>query len=246
MSVSPTLLGCGHRMNPWGISCVCTSLKRLSFSIVATYGEVVAWLMAQAYGVMMVRLEEAGLRDWRARLLEGVEGDVLEIGSGTGLNLPHYGSGVRRLVVSEPDRHMRRRLEASIHRATGSDQGEVHDARAEPHLFPAESHDAGVKTLVLCSVPVVGGALGEERRGLCPEGRFVFLEHILPEDPRWQKRNKWIEPVWRRIAGNCHLTRRTDLALAGAGFDTSGMTRERMPMGAPTADNTVRGTAFRL
>jgi SAM-dependent methyltransferase len=206
--------------------------------------------MAAIYDHALRGSEEAGLRDWRKSLLSGLSGDVLEIGPGTGLNLPHYPDTVRRLVLSEPDRHMRRKLAGKLAGRAGSDvpahvreTAEVIDAPAEELPFPDESFDAVVDTLVLCSVRDLPRALAEIRRVLRPGGRFVFVEHVASDDPklvRWQRR---LEPLWIRFAGNCHLARRSGDAIADAGFDIERFEHVPIPKTIPIGRPGIRGVA---
>ncbi|HEX9992883.1 MAG TPA: class I SAM-dependent methyltransferase [Acidimicrobiales bacterium] len=204
-----------------------------------------SWLFARVYDRLTAQMEEACLERWRADLLAGVEGDVLEIGAGTGRNLAHYGAGVRRLVLTEPDRHMRERLaERVAAEPPAAGRVEVVDAPAEHLPFPDGGFDVAVTTLVLCSVADQPAALAELRRVLRPGGRLVFLEHVAadgrPRRLRWQRR---LEPVWRRLAGGCRLTRRTGDAIAAAGFEVEDVARESIRRASPLVRPSVRGTA---
>jgi ubiquinone/menaquinone biosynthesis C-methylase UbiE len=198
--------------------------------------------MAALYDRTFASMEEAGLRDWRRDLLAGLSGDVLEIGAGTGLNLDHYPETVERLVLVEPDRFMRAKLEEKLDRG----RAEVVDAGAHPLPFEDASFDAVVSTLVLCSVPDPEAALAEVHRVLRPGGRFVYLEHVAaveqPKRLKWQRR---LEPLWKRLAGNCHLTRTTDQAIPAAGFELAEERRESMRKSIPLIRVTVRGHAVK-
>ena len=156
----------------------------------------------------------------------------MEVGSGTGLNLPHYHDGVTHLVLTEPERHMRRRLRKR--RAGSAGRTSVCGSIAEALPIRSGSIDAVVSTLVLCSVHDPFRSLAEIHRVLKPEGMFVFLEHILsPESGTtrtWQAR---IEPVWKRLAGNCHLTRSTDRWIEQSGFELLELDRQEI-CGAPS------------
>ena len=202
---------------------------------------------ADLYDRVMRGVELAGLGQWRADLLGTLEGDVIEVGAGTGRNLDRYPSTVTRLVVCEPNRHMRAHLDHALAThpcAAGS--VEVVDAPAEHLPFPDASFDVAVSTLVLCSVDDPATALAELRRVLRPGGRLVFIEHVAAEDrPRrltWQRR---LEPLWKRLAGNCHLTRRTEDAIVAAGFEVDDVERASMRKAPPFVRPTVRGTAHR-
>lgn len=200
-----------------------------------------SWLLARIYDRFMSKTEEACLRDWRAELLADVEGDVLEIGAGTGANLPHYGPRAR-VTLAEPDRHMRRVLEGRAADARFS----VIDAGVEALPADDASVDIVVATLLLCSVPDQARALGEIRRVLRPGGRFVFLEHMAAvDDPgrlRWQRR---VEPAWKRISDGCCVTRLTDVAIEQSGFTFARLERASMRKAWPWLRPTIRGVAIR-
>jgi SAM-dependent methyltransferase len=151
----------------------------------------------------------------RARLLGGARGAVLEIGGGTGANLPHYGD-VDRVTVVEPDPFMRRRLLTKSRAARVP--VEVSAAGAEALPFPDGCFDTVVSTLVLCTVPDQDLALGEIRRVLRPDGRLLFIEHVRASGSmaRWQDR---IESLWRRLLAGCHPNRDTVAAIGRAGFE---------------------------
>lgn len=201
-------------------------------------------LMAAAYDRFTAATEAAGMADWRGELLAGLSGDVLEIGAGTGHNLRWYPASVRRLVLTEPDPHMRARLEARSGEASGPALVEVRPDGAEDLEFDDDSFDAVVSTLVLCSVPDPAVTLAEVGRVLRPGGQLVYLEHVAATDRpgtlRWQRR---LEPLWRRMAGNCHLARSTGQAIVAAGFEVVDERRAPMPKAPPILRATVRGTA---
>jgi len=202
-------------------------------------------LIAALYDRLTQGSEVACLRQWRAELLGDLTGHVLEVGAGTGLNLAHYPRTLSRLVLSEPDRHMRSKL-AQKARARHGAEPEILDGSLEALPHPAAHFDAVVATLVLCSVPRLDQALDEIFRVLKPGGRFVFLEHVAAEDRpgrlRWQHR---VEPIWKRLAGNCHLTRRTGAAILAAGFAIARLERESMRKAWPLVRPTIRGVAVK-
>lgn len=202
-------------------------------------------LIAAVYDKLTEASEVACLQQWRADLLRNLAGHVLEVGAGTGLNVPFYPPAITRLVLSEPDSHMRHKLQrkALTH---GWDRAEVLDASLDGLPMQAEAFDAVVGTLVLCSVRRLDRALAEIHRVLKPGGRFLFLEHVAAEDrPRrllWQHR---VEPFWKRISGNCHLTRRTAEAIVAAGFVIANLQRESMRKAWPLVRPTIRGVAVK-
>ena len=145
------------------------------------------------------------LNSYRQALLKSVAGDVLEIGFGTGLNLPYYGDVVTTLTAIDSNAGMTKistpRIQATPIQIT------LQTASAEALPMAAEQFDAVVCTWTLCSICNVQQALAEVHRVLKPGGRFLFIEHGLsPEHGvgRWQRR---ITPLQRRIADGCHLDR---------------------------------------
>jgi ubiquinone/menaquinone biosynthesis C-methylase UbiE len=136
---------------------------------------------AATYDLFNGPAERAGLREQRRDLLAQATGATIEIGAGTGLNLPHYPPAVTRLALIEPDPHMRRRLERRTARL-GRDV-EIRSATADRLPFPDDSFDTAVVTFTLCSVPDEQAALGEITRVLVPGGRLLFLEHVRSADP---------------------------------------------------------------
>ena len=202
-------------------------------------------LIAAVYDRLTQASEAACLQQWRGELLRHLAGQVLEVGAGTGLNLPYYPRTLSRLVLSEPDPHMRRKLSQKA-RAQHWDQAQVLDASLERLPVADDGFDAVVGTLVLCSVPRLDHALAEIYRVLKPGGHFVFLEHVAAEDRpgrlKWQQR---VEPLWKRVSGNCHLARRTGDAILAAGFVIVDIKRESMRKAWPLVRPTIRGIALK-
>lgn len=205
-----------------------------------------AWLMSTIYDRFMQASEEACLGAWRAELLADLHGDVLEVGAGTGVNVGYYPSSVSRLVLAEPDADMARKLEARLaERGRRDPEGlriSTSIAEVEALPFADASFDAVVATLLLCSVKTPDRALAEILRVLRPGGSFVFLEHVgaasHTQRRRWQGR---IEPVWKHVAGGCHLTRDTGAAIARAGFQIDRVKEESMRRALPFLRPTIRG-----
>jgi SAM-dependent methyltransferase len=139
------------------------------------------WCYVATYDLFIGPAERAGLCQQRHDLLAQATGATIEIGAGTGLNLPHYPPSVTRLVLIEPDPQMARRLRR---RATGSGRDvEIIEATAGRLPLPDASFDTAVLTFTLCSVPDEQAALGEIARVLAPGGRLLFLEHVRSADP---------------------------------------------------------------
>jgi SAM-dependent methyltransferase len=153
----------------------------------------------------------------RAKVVPFAEGRVLELGIGMGLNLGLYDAGkVTSVTGVDPAPELRAIAEAAPRDPRLSVK--VEDGTAEALPFEAGAFDTVVCTFTLCSVHTPAAALAEARRVLKPGGRFLYCEHGLAPDPgvaKWQRR---IEPVWKRIAGGCHLTRPVASAVEAAGF----------------------------
>jgi ubiquinone/menaquinone biosynthesis C-methylase UbiE len=183
-------------------------------------------LFASVYDWLTAGAENAGLRARRQQLLRGVTGRVLEIGAGTGANLPFYGADVE-LTVAEPEEPMARRLARKL-----SDQrpnAAIVHAPAEQLPFADAQFDAVVSTLVLCTVVDQPRALRELRRVLKPGGRLLFIEHVRSDDPtlaRWQDR---LNGFSRFTACGCNCNRATLDAIRAAGFAIASLERGEFP-----------------
>jgi ubiquinone/menaquinone biosynthesis C-methylase UbiE len=153
----------------------------------------------------------------RAKVVPLAEGRVLELGVGGGLNLAFYDPAkVSEVVGVDPSAALRERAEAAPR--PPELKVTVADGTAEALPFEDKSFDCVVCTFTLCSVTGPAAALAEARRVLKPGGRLLFCEHgLAPDDgvARWQRR---VEPIWKRIAGSCHLTRPIGTAIEAAGF----------------------------
>ncbi len=201
-----------------------------------------SFLMAKSYDYAMRSTEKKCLHQWRQELLSRAKGELLEIGAGTGVNVPHYPAKVSRMILSEPDRQMRKILQRKT-LAVQKNRVEITPWQADAINMPDSSFDTIVSTLVLCSVPDLKNSLKEIYRLLRPGGTFLFLEHIASDHPHtltWQRR---IEPFWSFCAGNCRLTRDTSTAIHAAGFKIEQLTEAPMT-GAPSfVRRTIRGSA---
>lgn len=164
----------------------------------------------------------------RAKVVPRAQGRVLELGIGMGLNLRFYDPGkVDEVLGVDPSRELRAVAEAA--ERDPRLKVRVEDGTAEALPFENASFDTVVCTFTLCSVCAPAEALSEARRVLKPAGRFLFCEHGLAPDAgiaKWQRR---IEPVWKRIAGGCHLTRPVTRAIEAAGFKVEQMDSMYVP-----------------
>ena len=198
---------------------------------------MIGWL----YDFMARRAEARGLGELRHTLLGDLEGDVLEIGAGTGASLPHY-ERAARVVALEPDPSMAKRLPEKV--AAARVPVEVVAGTAEDVPYPDESFDAVVSTFMLCSVADPPAVLAEAHRVLRHDGKLVLLEHVRGEGrtARWQER---LTPLHRRIAGNCHLNRDTRAFVAGARFDTTRVERTDLPGTHALVRSGIQGVAIK-
>ena len=201
-------------------------------------------VFAALYDRISASNERAGFADRRAELLAGARGATLEVGAGTGLNLPNYPAAVTDLVLAEPDRHMARRLRARLSEA--GRPAEVVEAPAERLPFEDGRFDTVVVTLVLCTVRDPARALDEIARVLKSGGRLLFLEHVRAPDgarlSRWLDR---LERPWGWFAGGCHPNRDTIAAVDASPLSVESADRGEMPKAPPIVRPLVAGVAVR-
>jgi ubiquinone/menaquinone biosynthesis C-methylase UbiE len=198
-------------------------------------------VFAAIYDRLLARTERAGLAAHRQALLATAAGDVLEIGGGTGANLPFYGDGVRSLTVAEPDEPMARRLRARIDDCRPGTS--LLGASAEDLPFDDDSFDVVVSTLVLCTVDDQQRALGELRRLLRPGGKLLFIEHVRSDDARlarWQDR---LMPLNLRFAHGCRCNRETLRGIRSAGFGVSEVAHDTLKHAPPIVRPLIVGVA---
>jgi SAM-dependent methyltransferase len=162
--------------------------------------------------------EKKGAAAHRDELLAGLEGRVIEVGAGNGLNFGHYPATVSEVVAVEPEDYLRAR--AAVAARGAPVPVTVLDGVADRLPAPDGTFDAAVASLVLCSVPDQAAALAEIRRVLRPGGVLRFYEHVVDDRPRvaalQRKLDEW--NIWPRMAGGCHVARETDAAIQRAGF----------------------------
>lgn len=175
-------------------------------------------VFARMYERMAPAFEAKGAAEHRRELLAGLAGRVIEVGPGTGLNFRHYPEQVAEVIAVEPEVHLRAIARAAAREAAMPVT--VLDGTAE--ALPAEdgAFDAGVASLVLCSVPDEHRALAELFRVIRPGGELRFYEHVVAKNPRWATRQHRVAPIWRCLGGGCNPDRDTTAAITAAGFVT--------------------------
>jgi SAM-dependent methyltransferase len=164
----------------------------------------------------------------RRKVVPNAQGVVLELGFGSGLNLPHYDrSRVSRLYALEPSEGMLKRARAKA--AEADFPVEILPETAEKLSLPAASVDTVLVTFSLCTIPDGVGALEGARRALKPGGRLLFCEHGRAPDEDVQKAQRRIEPFWKVIGGGCHLTRDIPGMIGAAGFEIEDLQTMYLP-----------------
>lgn len=188
-------------------------------------------------------MRQEGLSELRRALLSGVDGKVLEIGFGSGLNLPHYPERVRKITAVDPNPGMRavarKRISASPieidHRIAGAARMPFADA----------TFDSAVSSWTLCSIPDVDQALREIHRVLKPGGTFFFLEHGRSDEPAVQKWQDRLTPLNRKLADGCHLNREIASLIEKAGFNLARLDRFYMEKAPKILGSIYQGAALK-
>jgi ubiquinone/menaquinone biosynthesis C-methylase UbiE len=181
-------------------------------------------LFSRVYPGISAKGKERGGREHRERLLEGLSGEVIEVGAGHGINFPLYPESVTRLLAVEPEEHL---LELAKDAAREAPiPVDVVPGMAEE--LPAEdaSFDAAVVSLVLCTVRDPDRAIAELRRVLRPSGELCFYEHVIAHNRLGARLQRVADAtVWPAIAGGCHMSRDTQAALERGGFSVESVDR---------------------
>ncbi|QCG93517.1 methyltransferase domain-containing protein [Azospirillum sp. TSA2s] len=177
---------------------------------------LINWVMGQAL-----------LAEARARVAGQARGRVLEIGIGSGRNLPFYGAAAEEIVGVDPSAE----LLAMARRAAAQSPRPVSlvEQTAERLPFEDDSFDTVVVTWSLCSIPDPSAALREARRVLKPAGELRFVEHGLAPAPAVRRGQHRLTPLWSRCSGGCHLDRKMDDLIRAAGFEITDLTESHLP-----------------
>jgi ubiquinone/menaquinone biosynthesis C-methylase UbiE len=188
-------------------------------------------LFARAYARVAAHEDARGGIENRQELLAGLSGRVVEVGAGVGSNFPHYPQAVTEVIAVEPEPFLRRKAEGAA--AAAPVPIRVVDGLAEQLPLEDVSVDAGVASLVLCSVPDQALALAEMRRVIKPGGELRFYEHVISNRESRRRIQRLMDAtIWPRIAGGCHMTRDTRAAIEQAGFILQRSRRFPFPPGA--------------
>ncbi|MGH8725514.1 MAG: class I SAM-dependent methyltransferase [Burkholderiales bacterium] len=179
------------------------------------------WLLPRLLDLVM-RNKEA--TRYRRKTIPAARGRVLELGAGSGLNLPFYGREVTRLYALDPSEALLRM--ARKKRPPAGVPVEFLEASAEEIPLDSGSVDTVVSTWTLCTVPDAAKALREARRVLRLGGMLLFAEHGHAPEPAVQVWQQRLNPLWRRIAGGCNLDRRIDRLIRDAGFEVVDLENE--------------------
>jgi ubiquinone/menaquinone biosynthesis C-methylase UbiE len=205
------------------------------------YDAIVGRGFAALYDPVLRGTEEAGLRDMRRETLSEATGRTIDIGAGTGANVPLYPPGVTELVLAEPDPHMAKRMRRKL--AEAGTAADVFEAGAEDLPFEDSSFDTAVFTLVLCTIPNPARALEEAARVLKPGGKALFVEHVRSRDPklaRWQDR---FAGTWRFFNDGCNCNRDTLATIDASPLELGDVQHDRMPKAPPVVRPVARGSA---
>lgn len=204
-------------------------------------------LFAIYYPRVAALAENAGQRETRRELLAHASGATLELGAGTGINLPHFTDRVTDLVITEPSPHMLERLRAELAahpRRTGDLR--LVQCTAQDLPFTDESFDTVVATFLLCSTPDPERVLREIHRVLRPGGRYVFFEHVhAGEGTLLGRLQELVAVPHRYIAAGCHPNRRTEQTLQRSPLVIEQLEHGRQPRAPATVRPTIRGIAVK-
>ena len=168
--------------------------------------------MISFYDVFMYPLEKRGIKKAREILIPTTNGVVLEIGSGTGVNIEYYNfDNIEELTLS--DQILTRRIKEKSNSKFVLKELNVEELPFEDNLF-----DYVVHTLVFCSVTDIEKGLSEIARVLKPGGKLLFIEHVLPKKKRMKKLFNFVNPIWRKVASGCNLNRDYETSLKNSEF----------------------------
>jgi ubiquinone/menaquinone biosynthesis C-methylase UbiE len=163
-----------------------------------------------------ISMRQERLKAYRQRMVSAAEGRILEIGIGSGLNIPYYGGRAEKLIGLDPSA----KLLSLAARALKVGQVPIELLNGSAESIPLEDKSIGtvVTTWTLCTIPDAQRALAEMRRVLKPDGRLLFVEHGRAPDATVHSWQDYLTPLWKRIAGGCHLNRNISQLIEHSGF----------------------------
>jgi ubiquinone/menaquinone biosynthesis C-methylase UbiE len=202
-------------------------------------------LFAFYYPKVCALAENAGLREIRRDLIAEASGRTLELGAGSGLNLPHYTDKVTELVITEPSPFMLEHLRTTLdEEPPDAGSRKLVQAGAEQLPFADASFDTVVATFVLCTVPSPEESLREIARVLAPGGRYLFLEHVhAGEGTMLGRFQDVVEIPHRYLAAGCHPNRRTARLIDESPLTVERLERSEQPRAIPTVRPMIIGAA---
>ena len=213
---------------------------RLELEVANRVGLYSKYIFPRVYDHLM---DKSFWAKYRKEQLACVDGEILEIGVGTGLNLPHYPPHVRKIVTADPNPGMNKRLQRRIDETGIEVDTKIISSESLP--FDEASFDCVVSTLTLCSIPDVTQAMSELYRVLKPGGSIHFLEHGHSPDAKvatWQRRLNWLQRI---IGDGCTLTLDVQELIATQPFDSVEIDKFYMEKTPRTHGYMFRGTATR-
>lgn len=173
-------------------------------------------VFAAAYDAVMSGMERREFAQYRTMVVTPARDRVLEIGAGTGANLPYYAPGTTP-TLTEPSPYMLKRLRE---KAAGLGLDAAILQQSAEHLdFPDGSFDTVVVTLALCTVADLPRGLGEIRRVLVPGGELRFMEHVRANTRFWALFQDAVAPIWKQVGAGCNPNRNTLASIQSAGFE---------------------------
>lgn len=201
------------------------------------YQRLFAWALANGNAQY-----EAAIADRKRSLFANLHGNVLEIGPGTGVNLPYYPTDIHWIGI-EPNPFMHSYLREAAEKL-GLKNVDLQSGKAEQLEVESDSMDAVVSTLVLCSVSHLRGTLQEILRVLKPGGKLLFVEHVAAPQGTWLRQvQRTVQPVWSVLGDGCHPDRETWKAIEDAGFKTVNYQHFSGPIPIPIVKPHIIGEA---
>lgn len=181
----------------------------------------------------------------RQHIIGLAQGKVLEVGVGTGANLPFYSAAVQEVIGIEPEAAMLEKAKAFLAKHPVQVKVDLQIGDAHNLAFADQSFDTVIMCLVLCTIPDAERAMREAWRVLKPGGKVIFLEHVRAFTPGLAKVQDWVTPMWKHLGCGCHLNRNTEQAISQAGFRFEQIERYMHPKMPPLGGAIIEGIAVK-